>query len=285
MSFFDNFSPTELGSVRLIPPNLTTGAKGDYVKMLELHADDRQAREVMISLRAEYSLSGSLISPGQGEVNPPAQGVPQTGGPLVCRITFGVGGGYNVIEFDVSPSRVPANFAPIAPLPGKPENQPVSDIGDGTVVVLSGSSFTVELRNDANLSSLTNPGANSTNTSLVPVKALAFAAPGSFLGRPLKRAVLVAGGTPNAPLTAGTTVVVTIPSFAHRVTFPRSPSNQTPLFITTTDAFGQIIRTIDVGVNDEGNIELSPRELILTIRNDGAVSASVLQAYFDVDPS
>jgi len=277
MGFFDNFKPTELGTTKLVEPSPILGNRGDWQMMLNLHAPDADATQVMIAIRSEYSINQPVVA-GMAST-----GIAALGGPLVCRVTFGVGGAYQIFEFDVPPSRVPANFAPIIPA-GGPSTQPVNDIGDGVNVIVSGASILVELRNDANLGSLTGPGTTRTNISTTPVKALAFVTPATSSSTPVRRNILVAGGLPNAPLLPGITTVLTIPSLSQRVRFPRSPRPQIPLHIVTTDAFGNNVRHADIPVNDDGLLELSARELIMTIRNDGAVNAVLIQALFDVEP-
>lgn len=280
--FFDNFRETELGTFKIVQPSPTFGNRGDYVKALELHAEDAQAAEVMFAFRTEYG----IVEPVVSDAPPPVgAGTPLTGGPMVARVTWGVGGAYSQIEFDVPESRFPTFFEPS----GQPTRQPVNDIGNGIVATFSGSSFTVELRNDGNLATLTASLAAGNNRIGIAdptgARCRTFAAPaGGAITSPLRRSIYVAGGSPNFPLAAGAGINVTVPSFAKRFYLFRTQSAATPFLINTGDSFGGAIRAINIGVNEEGPWELSPIEQTLGVNNLGAVAASVVLLVFDVNP-
>jgi hypothetical protein len=278
MGFFDRFKPAELGTVRLVTPAQFLGQRGDWMKLLELHAPDGDACPVHISFRSEYSITGAVVSGGPTT----GDGIISQGGPIVARVSWGVGGARNVIEFDVPPSRVPANFLPPATV-----NQPVNDIGNGITLNVSGSAFAVEVRNDGNLATFSAPAAdNRIGFEVSPVRVQAFVSPGSASGRaPLRRMVYAAGGTPNRPLANGATLIgIPIPSFAKRVFLTRIDPATTPLTVFTTDPFGVLLRQVNVPVNSEGPIELSAAEATITVTNAGAVPAATLNLLFEVDP-
>jgi len=217
-----------------------------------------------------------LLSPGTGT------GEVLIGGPLVGRVQWGVGGGYNVIEFDIPTGRIDTMLEP-----GTPEQRPVFDIGNGVQLYINASHVSVYVRNDGNLSPVNAPdNVPDRIGSPVGAKIIAFVAPGASRGGPpIQRTIYAVGGVaPGVPLLPGATVAITIPMFARRVRFARTPIATTPINIRIRTAVAVFIRQFDIPINSEGPIEIKGDEVIMEITNNGAVNINHLQAYFDVDP-
>jgi hypothetical protein len=168
-SFWTQFRQDELGSTKLVQPGFNLGDNGTarQVKAIELHADDRYATPMLISLRAEYGIDENTISPVLSEPTPGVEviaggnagtGIPLIGFPLVARLEWGTGGGRNAIEFDIPSVKVPG-VGPLDPVVTPPASQPVIDPGQGVMVYISASAVTVTLRHDGNLAPLSSFGA------------------------------------------------------------------------------------------------------------------------------
>lgn len=218
-----------------------------------------------------------LIGPVSGS------GLDNLGSPCVGRILWGVGGGKNLLEFDIPSPRIPDFWPPV----GLPGQWPVSDLGGGIQLYINASHVSLWVRNDANLSTLT--GANIPNRvpgTVFPSKVIAFCAPGASRGGPpLQRTIVVAGGFPPAPLTPGSVVNVPIPPFAKRVRFERDPIATTPLRITFFNNVFVVLREVNIPVNAEGPINVSQAQAVtLNIQNQGADNITQMTCVFDVDP-
>lgn len=213
------------------------------------------------------------------------------GGPLVGRVEWGVGGGFNAVEFDIGDPIIPPLLQPI----GLPKSQPFNDIGNGVMLCVQGSAVRVYVRNDGNLAPMNSAGQagvpNNRIGSVTPAKLIAFVGPGpSRGGPPLRRtiyAVCTPGGENPPTLLPADFVAITIPMFAVRVRIFRS-STLTPqassLQILTRNNFGRTMRQVPLATNDERAIELFKSEREILVTNTGGFALNTLIASFDVDP-
>lgn len=285
--FFGRFGnhPSKLSSTALVAPNETAPLPGKFVKLLNVNTDDGKPIMVNINLRAEYSLSGPLVSPDGHTVATPAQGNPQVGSPLVARIRWGVGGSYQVLDFDLPPPRQSATLT----LPYQQQLSTVGELGDGVSICLSGSSFEVQVRCDGNAQSVV-AATNGTLTGILgnptsPAKVLAFITPGTGANvGPIRRDVVIANSF-GPSLAVGQSVIIPVPSFARKIWFPRVPSDTTTLSYASRDGQLSLQRNFNVPVGMEGPFEAYGWEQLATITNTSAVAVQNLAVSFDVNPN
>lgn len=267
------FKATELGNTTLVPPNAVASSRGDPRKILNVIAPDQFAQPVTINLRVEYSIVEVL----PGGAVPANLGADQIGFPIVALVKWGTGGAYQQIEFDVPPAiRADVN-APLA----TPGARPVTDLGSGVNITLSGAAFEVQVRNDGSLSHLVAPTVVAPIGSPTPAKVMATLGPAAPGGNaPVRRVIYVAGDGQN--LAAGIGVLVPIPPLAKRVRFMRIPIDTTPLTVEMLDPTAVVILSVPVPVNSDGPLELHPNVRILRVINNGAVPITSLQVVYDV---
>jgi hypothetical protein len=291
--FFAKFRRDELGSTKYVEPRPATQGtgRGANQKMIDLAADDALATGIIVSFRAEYSQNQATVSqmPGPGGTlvgPPPGTGVEQLGAPLVGRVEWGVGGGFQAIEVDIPGPRVPGLQFPF----GSPANFPIDDLGNGVQVLVTGSAVRAYARNDSNI----GLGVNAT----LPVqgtgpgfiaKVIAFVSPAYGRGGPpVKRTIYLcrgAGGVAGGALPAGGSAVVTnVPLFARRVWIHRFPIATTPLNVQLRDTQSVTVGEVNLPVNSIGPIELFNAVTDIRIANNGAVEINDLTAVYDVDP-
>lgn len=287
--FFNDLRPDELGTTHTINPSLTTGVRGDFKSFINLHKSNRESVGVIVSVRSEYSVVQPVPSVGNTLI-PDFPGVsigtPQVGSPLVARLTWGVGGGRNTVEFDIPSPRFMANLQP-----PNPACQPTNDAGNGVQVYVFGSGFDLLVRNDGALAPATAPfalspvgvGAASAIGTRFPAKVVAFIGPGhSRGGSPLRRTIWVSD--PNFPLAATASVAITIPAFARRVYILREFPEAQPLLLLFRDSNNITNHFVNVPVNFMGPIEIMPNDDNMVLTNNGAFAISNLKAMFDVSP-
>lgn len=291
-TFFERYSPSELGTVKFCGPGLipnpgapppflpAPGTRGLNQKMLDVSCQDEFAVPVTVSVRSEYATD-------------PNTGGPATGGPLVGTLQWGVGGAYNVLEFDIPSARVPEQMAPAMDYP----HAPMIVDGNGVQVFLSGASHvSLFVRNDGSMAPLTNPASANPIGFVAQAKVLAFISPGCSGNRPLERSIVLAvQGDPLVPMGGGGAFVeVTVPPFSKSVRFerfsslglPGSAGPVEPLYIEFYDrSLGNLIRTADLGTGEVGPVLLSPGTVNLRVFNAGAHNCSRLTAIFDVTPT
>lgn len=219
---------------------------------------------------------------GLGTLGGTPAGTSGVGGPLVGRLEWGVGGGHNIIEFDIPTARF-TNF--LRPL-GFPDSQPVDDIGNGTQLYINASHVSLYARHDGNISTVNSPGTNRVNGGTTPAKIITFISPGASRGgSPLQRTIHAAGGLgPNVPLAAGANVIITIPTFARRAWFQRIPSDTTPLLVRVLNNVDGTMYEARIPINSEGPMILRGDPMSLNITNQGAVALTELQVLFEVSP-
>jgi hypothetical protein len=273
---------SKLGTQAIINPAATgSGSRGDLVRLLRLNTqDERAAVMVNFNLRSEISLSNPIVSADGVTIIQPAGtfGALQIGGPLVARLTWGVGGAYQVMEFDIPPPRLD-NVTPIA------NQDPVPLTGGGVTVCVSGSSFQLDVRNDSALAPL-NGGAGIFDNTNSPAKVLASVSPGSgSVTGPLRRTIYAVKNTNT--LGAGANLPeFMIPPFATAAWFYRNPSATTPLGITTrNDQSITITRAASITANGEGPLSLGPNETRMIVQNQGAVAISSMVIVFEIQPN
>jgi hypothetical protein len=292
-TFFDKYSPSELGTTKFCGPGLVPnpapppapalipnpGVRGLNQKMLDVSCDDEFAIPVTVSVRAEYATDPNTRNPA-------------TGGPLVGTLQWGVGGAYNELEFDIPSARVPEHLAPANDYP----HAPMIMDGNGVQICLSGASHvSLYVRNDGSMTPLTNPASTNPIGFVALAKVLAFVSPGGLGNRPVERSiVLAAQSDPLVPIPGGSFVEVTVPPFSKSVRFerfsslglPGSPGPVEPLYLEFYDrSLGNLIRTLDLGTNQEGPIPLSAGTVNIRVYNTGAHNCSRLTAIFDVTPT
>jgi hypothetical protein len=202
-------------------------------------------------------------------------GAATIGGPLVGRLRWGVGSAYQLLDFDIPMART----TPLSPT--NPNNQPVDDSGNGMSFCVTGSSFELSIRNDANLGPILNPSTAIGTVS--PARCLASMSPGvgSNAVKLLRSIYLVMNGANLAPATS---VGCTIPYFAKSVTFLRFPIDSIPLGVVSLTNYGFGIRNYSVPAGTEGNFPIIGAEQTLIVTNNGAVGCTALLAVFDVTP-
>lgn len=292
-NFFQKYSAPELGTTKFIdpgllpnaapPPNFVVlpGTRGQQAKMLDVSCDDAAAVPVTVSIRTEYDID-------------PNTGNPATGGPLVGTLLWGIGGAFNQLEFDIPSARVPDHLAPTNDYP----HAPMILSGNGVQIYLSGASHvSLDVRNDGSVAPLTNPASLFPIGFVAGAKVLAFVSPGSGSNRPVERSIVLAiQSDPLVPVGAvpGTFVEVTVPPFTKTVRFERfsslgaagSAGPVEPLYLEFFDrSLGNLIRTTDLGANEEGPIPLSTSTVNIRVYNTGAHNCSRLTAIFDVTPT
>lgn len=281
--FWKRFRRDELGSTKIVAPSQSIG-RGQYQKMIDVDAPDACAVPILVSIRSEYSIEQPVVLSGTGPA--PSSGNEQIGSPLVGRVEWGVGGGFNAIEFDVPSPRIPSNNKPI----GFPESWPTPDIGNGIQLVVTGSAVRVYVRNDSNIGvSLdptvsVNPGPAPHVPS--PAKVISFIGPGGVgatgASRLTRTIFAVTGGVNLGP---GQATTITVPMFAKRVRFPRTPIGTTPLAVDVRNTSNLTTQQFNVGANEQGLLELfSTVETELFVLNQGAVNITQLYGLFEVDP-
>lgn len=281
VTFFDKYGATELGTTKFVEPNATFGLRGEEVKLIDISVDDKGAVPVMISLRAEYSIT--------------AAGVWTVGEPLVGRLQWGVGGGQNQVEFDIPSGRLPDRIAPNATsgFGNATINQaPTRNTGRGVQIRLGGTSHvSLYARNDGSMVPL-NAAAppylvGDTIGNNAPAKILAFVAPGSDSAAGgntrLERSIVAVGSNGGTPLAPGATVHVTLPPFAKSVRFERLPAGS-PILVTMFTNNAVATRDVNIPVNDEGPIDLSATTDFIIITNQSAANINWITAVFDVTP-
>lgn len=276
MTFFDKYGQTELGTTKIVQAAQNTGERGSEQKMIDVSVDDKGACPVIISARVEY-------------VNNPAA----IGGPIVGRVQWGTGGAYNEMEFDIPSARLPDA---LAPLTVPPIYQPMNNTGNGVQVYLGAAAHvSVYVRNDGQIASLANVLGNAALGlppsdrvgSPTPAKILLHIAPGSGSGQVrTERTIWVAGGVLPDPLDVMTPLLaikVSIPPFARRVRIQREPIGN-PVALVFQNNFFSSYRTVNLGPNDEGPVDIDAASDSINIQNTGAVNITQLQAIFDVTP-
>lgn len=287
-NFFQKYadSPSELGTTKFCGPGLTPnpapppappflvnpGTRGQNLKMIDVSCDDEFAMPVTVSVRAEYSTD-------------PINGGDAVGGPLVGTLQWGVGGGYNELEFDVPVARAPNQLAPA----GDSLHSPMTQLGSGVTIFLAGASHvSLYVRNDASLCPLTNP------TSPLPThvigfaasaKILAFIAPGGTGNRPLERSIVCSTGFD--PLAVNASVLVTIPPFAKSMRVSRNNGTLVtqPLRLNFIGPGSNGLSVVNLGANDEGQVPVCAQAVTVEITNIGADVVNYMQAIFDVTPT
>jgi len=278
--FFMDIERGKLGTTKLVTAAPDIGSRGPWQMMLNISKDDQEATPLIVSLRTEYSTAEPTVS-GGAVPGPDPVGTSQIGGPLVGRVEWGVGGGKNIVDFDLQCPKLPDLIAPVT----FPLNQPIEDSGGGVQLCVSASSLTVYVRNDGNLSPVNAPDQDRIGSPL-PAKIICFVSPGSTRGgTPLQRTIVVAGGIDiGFPLVPLAIVNVPIPTFARRVNFCRIPIANTALRVTTQNNFGATLREFHIPANSEGPMRLQGNEVSLRLENTSATDIDELQAVFDVDP-
>lgn len=290
----DSFPADKLGTSTIVFPDGTLGNNGEKTKkkLIEISVPDGKDTPLLVSVRCEYAINmpavSQTIGPGGALIGPTGTGAPILGFPIVGRVEWGVGGALNAVEFDIPSAKNSAFLSPI----GRPDSQPVTDIGNGVQVYVTGSSVRLFVRNDGNIAPLTAfggfPGAAvATAGRAFPVKVQAFVSRGqSRGGAPLVRVIYIAAAYEGGSLPAGGEIRVTIPPFARRVRFFRSPIDATSLAVDSFDTFSGLntLRNFLVPVNVDGPFELQPTEGFLSVTNTSATAITAMQAVFDVDP-
>jgi hypothetical protein len=291
--FFARFRRDELGSTKIVSPRATaqgTG-RGANQKMIDLAAPDSEATGIIVSFRAEYSQNQATVSqmpgPGGTLVGPaPGTGIEQLGAPLVGRVEWGVGGGFQAIEIDIPGPRVPSLQFPT----GSPQNFPIDDLGNGVQILVTGSAVRAYARNDANIGLGVNPAiaAGSGGGEDDKAKIICFVSPAYGRGGPpVKRSVYLArgaGGAAGGALGPGLAVVSNVPMFARRVWVHRFPIATTPMNIQLRDTQSVTIGEVNLSANEIGPIELLNAATDLRFQNLGAVEIGDLVVVYDVDP-
>lgn len=276
MTFFDKFGATELGTTKIVQPAQNIGERGELQKMIDVSVADEGACPVVVSARVEY-------------VNDPIS----IGGPIVGVAQWGTGGAYNEIEFDIPSARLPEQLAPVT----QPARyQPMTNIGNGVQLYLGGASHvSVYARNDGQIASLANVIANGGLVPPLPpsdrignptaAKILMHIQPAQGSGQVrTERTIWVAGGVGADPLSAMApllTILTSIPPHARKVRIQRTPIGN-PVALIFQNNFLAIYRTINLGPNDEGPIDIDSASNSLSIQNTGAAAITQLQAVFDV---
>jgi hypothetical protein len=278
MTFFTKYGATELGTTKIVNPSQNIGERGSEQKMIDVSVDDKGATPIIISARVEYVNNPSAI-----------------GGPIVGRVLWGIGGGYNEMEFDIPSARIPEL---LAPLNQPPRYQPMNNTGNGVQVYLGAASHvSVYVRNDGQISSLINVLANGGLVpplpptdrigSPTPAKILLHIQPGTGAGKTrIERTIVVAGGVLIDPLSSIPVlqgVLVSLPPFSRQVRLQRDPIGG-PIGITFRNNFLSSYRTVNLGPNDEGPIDIDAASDSMIIQNTGAAPITQLQAVFDVTP-
>lgn len=269
-TFFQRFSASELGVTLFVEANPILGYKGDPKKILNLTVDSAGACPVIVSLRSEYEIVNT---------------VSQIGGPIVASVMWGIGGGRNEVEFDVPSGKLAADLAPLPA--GTPYNEPMNNLGGGIQVYLGGASHvSISVRNDGNISPLTNPGGDRVG-STTAVKVIAHIEPGTASGlAPVERTIYAVGGNANLPadhLLPLNPINVSVPPLAKSVRFQRIPGNS-PIQVLCINNFGMILREVNLGPNDEGPIPIDSSTGKLRIFNQSAADIDYMQAVFNVTP-
>lgn len=277
-TFFEKCGATDLGTTKVIQSGIAgggLGTRGQAQKMIDVSVEDAGACPVIVSARVEYQND--------------AAGANQIGGPIVGLVQWGIGGGENQLEFDIPSGRLPVFLAPLQQLPaGTPENEPMTNIGNGVQVYLGGASHvSVYVRHDGYMSPLIFPGGDYIG-SPTPAKVIVHIQPATGSGHsPVERTIWCAGGA-NAlagdNLLVGAFVTVSVPPFAKAVRVQRMAPG-TPVSLRFRNNFNLTYRQVELGPNDFGPVPIDSATDTIVLVNTAAVDMTALQCVFDVTPA
>jgi len=242
---------------------------GDPVRILNIEGSDADSETVLITLQNETVF-----------LNQTAMPVP---GPVVGIVEFGTGSGFARIEFDIP-----------SPVGGPAPNQPsggTSDIfvpqkNNVVTLCLPASSIRVFARNDAQIGML-----NAFNTTTVnvnnasrntPAMIRCHAAYGksNMVRERVTRQYYIAGTA--GPSLGVTSIIIGLPAFAKRVSFPRVPVSQ-----TIDVSFGSYYDSGGVGpftipADDFTFYDIPPHTSTISIANPGPAALTQLSALFEL---
>lgn len=270
-----------LGSLFEVPAStedaLGLNRFGQPVRLLNIEGQDADSETITITLQNE----AVFLSPSSIPVP----------GPVIGIVEFGTGSGYARVEFDI-PSAVGGPASNINSGALATANIFVPQKNNSITLVLPASSIRVYARNDAQTGILLDfNGAVKVNDRLesrnTPAQVRVHAAYGraNMVRDRVYREYMIAGnnGTPLAASPGpGNTITIGVPSFAKRVSFPRSPIQTTTLGLTMISYYALDNSIVPVAVNDYSFLDLPPHVSSITIANTSGVAITSLSALFEL---